>query len=132
MLTQTPGHRSRSRHLFVVLTDSVSLPGYTENSVLLVSISTARSGDLKFDPTCVLEAGVHRFITHRSYVLYARAQTHPMDDLLRAVAESEAELLGQMDPEILNRICQGVQASARTLERMERFYREAMNLHQAN
>ena len=75
---------------------------------------------------------MHSFITRRSYVLYARAQTHPMDELLQAVTESEAELLGQMDPEVLKRICQGVQASDRTLERMERFYREAMNLHQAN
>lgn len=51
---------------------------------LLVSISTVREGKF-YDPTRIIEPGLHPFITARSYVAYGKAEQRTTEHILLCV-----------------------------------------------
>ena len=124
----TPGHRSRrSSHLYVALTDPVSVSGYRDESVLLVSVSTERQ-DAKTDPACILNVGEHEAVTRRSYVPYRYALVKSMADIRTEEASGLITAVEPVAPHVLDRICAGLEASPNTRETVIAFYREAERL----
>ena len=124
----TPGHRSRrSSHLYVALTDPISVSGYPNESVLLVSISTDRQ-DAKTDPACILNAGEHEAVTRRSYIPYRYALVKSMADIRAEEASGLITFHEPVAPDVLDRICAGLEASPNTRETVIAFYREAERL----
>lgn len=124
----TSGHRSRrSNHLYIALTSPVSLPGYADESVLLVSVTTDRQNP-KTDDSCILDSGDHEAITRRSYVYYRYALVKGMADIRDEEADGVITLMEPVPPHILGRICAGLEASPRTPEEVKAFYREAERL----
>ena len=125
---QTPGHRSRrSNHLYVALTDIASLPGYPDGAVLLVSISTDRQG-ARTDASCILNAGDHGSIAHRSYVAYRYAVVRSAAGIRAEEAGGRLTAKEPLAPHVLDRICAGLEASPNTPEAIKAFYREAERL----
>ncbi len=124
----TPGHRSRrSYHLYVALTDPASVPGYPEEGVLLVSVSTDRN-NANTDPACILNAGDHGSITRRSYVPYQYAMVRSATGIHAEEASGRITLLESLAPDILDCICAGLESSPNTPEEIKAFYREAERL----
>ena len=101
-------------HLFVILCDSVTLPGYGQNPcVVLVNLSTIRAG-IPHDPTCVLQPGSHSFVVQDSYVVYSGMRIYRMVDLAAHVARSFFVPHDPVPAPILQRIRAGRLASPRT------------------
>ena len=125
---QTPGHRSRSSfHLYMALTDAVSLAGYPDDGVLLVNISTDRQ-DARTDTACILNRGDHASITHRSYVYYRYAMVRSAAVIRAEEARGRITPVAPLAPDILDRVCAGLEASPNTPEETKLFYREAERL----
>lgn len=101
-----PAHDRRRGHLFVILTSPSS-----DKKVLTVSISSAHD---RCDKTCMLNAGVHKFIRHDSFVLYALVQMYDADVLCNNHKEGICEYMGLIDHEIFERICDGLLDSEHT------------------
>lgn len=55
-------------HIFFLMTDPAK-----NDEILLLNVTTVRAG-VVHDPSCYLNVGDHDFITHQSYVSYARAR----------------------------------------------------------
>src|ERR1700733_13729600 len=104
-----PSHDPLRLHLFVVLTDPSSRPGF----VLIAPIcSVVAATD---DRTCIIGAGDHSSITHESFVDYSRCRCDvTAQDLERGVNKGvfvEREILQQA---VFNRIVAGLSTSPRT------------------
>ena len=125
---QTPGHRSRrSLHLYVALTDAVSLVGYPDDGVLLVSVSTDRQ-DPKTDTACILNPGDHEAITRPSYVYYRHATVRSTAVIRAEEASGRITPVEPLAPHILDRVCAGLESSRNTPEAIKAFYRGAEHL----
>ena len=75
----------RGHHLFVILNEPKTFPGYGPHPcVVLVNLSTIR-GDAPYDPTCVLKENSHRFVRNHSYVRYRSARVERVDHLSRGI-----------------------------------------------
>ena len=128
LLIPTPLPRNNSlRHLFVALTDPISVAGYPSPCVLLVNLSSIYEGR-DVDATCVLRPGDHSRITRPSYVVYELARINHSDALMEDVESERIELLEPVAPHVLDRICAGLEASPNTRETVIAFYREAERL----
>ena len=126
MLTPRPRNNSL-RHLFVALTDPVSVAGYPSPGVLLVNLSSIYERR-DVDSACVLQPGDHNRITRPSYVVYRLARIDRADALVENVESERIELLEPVAPHVLDRICAGLEASPNTRETVIAFYREAERL----
>lgn len=115
------------RHLFIVLTNPASVAGHSSPSVLLVNLSSIYEGR-DVDATCVLQPGDHGRITRPSYVVYRRARIDLADVLMEDVESERSEALQPLTPDILDRVCAGLEASPNTPEEVMAFYREAERL----
>lgn len=94
-----------AKHMFGILTDKCS-----EGQHLLVSVTTLVP-NAPYDPSCVMSAGEHRFITHDSYALYRMAQIQHAERLSKMV---DGWLYSEHDPlsdALLAKMINGVQAS---------------------
>lgn len=70
-------------HLFVITTDAC-----TQGKHILASMSRIKEGR-RYDPTCILEVGVHPFVRTRSFIAYNHARieganriTHLVDGMV--------------------------------------------------
>ena len=124
----TPRPRNNSlKHLFVALTEPVSVAGYPSPGVLLVNLSSIYEGR-DVDGACVLEPGDHSRITRPSYAVYRLARIDRVDALVEDIESGHIEVLEPVVPHVLDRICAGLEASPNTRETVIAFYREAERL----
>ena len=92
-------------HLHVILTDKCA-----DGFQLLGSIASIKRGQ-HHDPTCIIELEEHRFIKHRSYVVYRRFNTIAASHITKCV---DGWVYRKHDPatdEIYERICDGITIS---------------------
>jgi hypothetical protein len=104
------------KHLWVVLTDPCP-----QQSNLLVSICSLRP-DRFHDPACVIEAGEHPRISHKSWVEYRRSHIARAGALVNG---EKAWLYKQDAPvcdELFERITTGLLRSDHVPERVKRYY----------
>ena len=124
----TPRPRNNSlKHLFVALTDPVSVAGYPSPGVLLVNLSSIYEGR-DVDGACVLQPGDHSRITRPSYVVYEVARIDHADALVEDVESGRIEVLEPVAQYVIDRVCTGLEASPNTPEEVKLFYREAERL----
>lgn len=112
------------KHLFVLLTDP-HVDGAGKHCVLMVSLSTVRSG-VPHDATCILYAGDHPFVKHDSYVVYLKARLEEADKVLRGVKNGQLVPQDPMDGVVFARICKGLEDSRLTPPNLFTFYLKAM------
>ena len=108
-------------HLFVVLTNPYDDTGDGVQRVLLVSLSTVYD-DKYHDPACVLEAGDHRFVKNKSFVVYAKARIEEANKLTEGVRKSLLQPHERVSEAVLVKIRQGLESSEHTTPRVLKFY----------
>jgi len=124
LIPSGPAHDPDRKHLFIVLTDPAQVLDYSEKQSLLVGVSSI-SADLPHDPTCLLHAGDHEFIRHRSYVHYARALVQPSQSILNGVKKGVLVPKALLVSEIFARVCKGLVESRFTPPIVVSFYKAA-------
>lgn len=93
------------KHLFIVLTKECN-----GGEHLLVSISTVRPS-IFHDPTCLISAGEHPFVTVPSFVEYRMARTIDAAHICKCVDGWEFMKKEPATGALLKRICDGVLVS---------------------
>lgn len=91
-----------AKHLFAIVTDKCA-----DDQHLLVSFSTIKEGRFH-DPTCVVAAGSHKFITNNSYVNYRFARIERADHLTKCVDGWMFTPNEDITEDLLARIQQGI------------------------
>ena len=124
LIPSGPAHDPERKHLFIVLTDPAQLLDYSGKQSLLVGVATLQA-DLPHDPTCLLHAGDHEFIRHRSYVHYARALIEPSQSILNGVKKGVLVPKATLVDDIFARVCKGLAESRFTAKRTISFYEAA-------
>lgn len=101
----------KGMHLFVIVLDPTVLQGYgTSPQILLVSATTLRD-DIPHDPACILEAGEHPFIQHRSYIAYRYARIDSAAHVEQMVARHVWIPKEACSPQLIDKIISGMQRS---------------------
>lgn len=78
---------SQGSHLFVLLNDPKTFPGYgSREHVVLVNLSTVQA-HTPYDTTCVLQPGSHAFVKQTSFVYYRGVRIEPVDHLVKLVQQ---------------------------------------------
>ncbi len=124
LIPSGPARDPDRKHLFIVLTDPAQVLEYTEKHSLLVGVTSFQTG-LPHDPTCLLGAGDHEFIRHRSYVHYARALIQPSQGILNGVKKGVLVPKAMLVEEIFARVCRGLVESRSTPRKIVSFYEAA-------
>ncbi|MDR1613128.1 MAG: hypothetical protein LBT97_10170 [Planctomycetota bacterium] len=107
-----------AKHLFFVVLGPVVFPGYSRPPhFVLVNATTFHKGSWN-DPACVLDAGEHPFIRHKSYIAYRHARIDPQENVERFARQK----LDDCSPVLLARIASGLAVSRFT----PRFIKEAL------
>ncbi len=94
------------QHLNIIVSDPTQVP----EKLLIVTATTLREGKFH-DPSCVLNAGDHPFIIHKSYIAFQYAKTRPDKELDRLLASGSIILEEKISEEILRRIHIGAATS---------------------
>ncbi len=94
------------RHVWTIISD----PQFDRQHVLIVNLTTYGPYE---DHACVLEAGVHPFITGRTCVCYPRARMTQDEALEQLKAANRLQLLQPLGPELLRRLREGAMVSTR-------------------
>lgn len=104
-------------HLFVILT-----PRCDNHSHLLVPICSIVDG-IRFDQTCLLEAGCHEFLVRRSYVLYSKCDNVHHVRLVDLVEKQYYHVKDQLEQRFFDEVCDGVLTSPFTPRWARNYYR---------
>ena len=116
-----PAHDPDRKHLFILITDPVSIPESTEKHILMVSTSTVKTG-MPHDPTCLIYPGDHPFIKHDSFISYRTARIEEAQKLLKGVSSGLLIPQGTIEGGIVARICKGLTESRQTAPKILRFF----------
>lgn len=122
-----PRHDPDKLHLHILLTDPLENPLNSNMvSTLFVGISSVQP-NIPHDPTCLLHAGDHEFITHDSFIFYADARIVEVAKLVNGVSQGVFIAKPLMNATITDAICNGVLTSPHTPVKAQRFYRHYLN-----
>jgi hypothetical protein len=111
-----PDHDKRRGHLFVILTE----PG-PKGNVLVVPICSA---DKKFDATCIVGAGDHHFLKHKSYIAYHKLSTYSAAVLETQVQKKAIQYHGMLDEKVFALVCEGIENSREAAPKFKNYYKE--------
>jgi len=117
-------HDPDRKHLFIVLTDPAQVLDFDEKHSLLVGVYSINP-ELPHDPACVLHAGDHAFIRHKSFVHYAQARIEPSQSIVNGVKKGLLVPRAMLVEEIFARVCKGLVESRFTPPRILSFYEAA-------
>lgn len=116
LMPSGPEHDPDRMHLFIVLTDPV-----TGDKLVLIASLCSVCGGVPYDKTCVLEAGEHQFIRHKSYIDYSKLNIVEAGKLSKGVQTGVFMNKGPMSEDVVNRIIDGVFVSKRTPRESKEF-----------
>lgn len=97
-----PSGPSDLMHLFIVCSGPSDPPDFR----LIVSISSIKKGKFH-DPTCILEAGEHEFVTAPSFVAYRHAGQRTSGQIQRCIASGEFVPRADLGMKVLQRVMSG-------------------------
>ena len=105
--------KSADGHLWIVVSD----PGRNPNRVLLVSMT---SYDVSKEVACLIDAGEHPKVIHKTCISYKPARQTSLENLDRLRDSGYLKMQEPVSPELLQRIRRGVSYSRRIdLEHIE-------------
>lgn len=113
LIPSGPAHNPGLRHLHVVCTDPDA-----EGKQVVVSITTW-TNDL-CDATCIMEAFMHPYLRHKSYVFYRKARIETSDVLEEGLEQNIFEAKEPMNGQAFLRIRNGICASPHTPRKVKR------------
>lgn len=124
LIPSGPAHDPERKHLFVLMTDPVSVTHGESEKVLLVGVATLNR-KLPHDATCVLYPEDHPFIKRESYVNYRFARIEEAAMLTKGVGSGLLIPKETVAVEIFARVAKGLVESRHTTPRVLRFYQNA-------
>ena len=111
---------SEGDHLYIVLNDPRSFEGYGKNAcVVLVNLSSVREG-VPHDTTCVLEPGLHLFVSRRSFVFYRNARIEQEGHVLQLTQQGLFKPHDPVSAGVLRRVKSGLFDSPHTKREFKR------------
>lgn len=105
----------------IVLTDPAQVLDFGEKQNLLAGVVSIHP-ELPHDPACLLYAGDHAFIRHKSFVQYAQARVEPSQNILNGVKKGVLVPKAMLLENIFARVCRGLVESRFTPQRILSFY----------
>jgi hypothetical protein len=93
----------KTGHLFIILTNTCE-----RGLNLLVPVCTVTG---RFDRTCLLGVGDHKFIRHPSYVMYSKMDLYSAKHLTSQVRAGIFGYEGVLDERVFALVCAGVASS---------------------
>jgi hypothetical protein len=109
-------------HLHFIVFGPVVLDGYGPLAqVAMVNATTLREG-VPYDPACVVEAGEHAFIKHRSYLAYRHMRVDTSTHVEHMVRSGAWTARDPCSPDLLHRIAAGVCLSRLTPREYKRVF----------
>ena len=114
LIVSGPSHDPSRKHLHVICSD----PDH-ERNVLIVGICSVSSAP--HDDTCILQPHEHDFLSHDSYVLYARAQIVPEQGLNLAIENKSAIVHKAVNSQTFLRIKKGICRSPHASRKVKRY-----------
>jgi hypothetical protein len=117
-----PSGPDDKKHLHFIVVGPCVFPDYgCQPHVLLVSVTTLYNEDYH-DPACVLEAGEHPFVRHKSYIDYRKAMIQPVAHVEKMRDQGVWSEHGKCSPAVLEKIYNGIFVSPR----VKRFVQEIL------
>lgn len=110
-------------HLHFVCNDPVLYPPLAKECVLAVNISSV-DPNLPCDPTCLVEAGEHRFVKHQSYVYYRKADIYGANTIALRVADGTFKTHHDCSDDLFERILAGFGVSPEVRPKIKTFYQK--------
>lgn len=98
------------KHPYIVITDACDVEEYAAQSVLMVSVSSVKEGQL-YDPTCVLEPGCSSAITKLSAVQYGIWKFVPSTHVDDCIKNGVYIVASDLSPELTNKVSAGIYRS---------------------
>lgn len=98
----------QGKHLHVVLLGPVVIAGMGAKPHLVFASVTTLRADLPHDPTCIISAGEHPFVTRESYVFYRKLRVDDIEHVQARVAEHVWTEHAPCSDALLARILAGV------------------------
>jgi hypothetical protein len=112
-----PAHDPDRLHLHIVLTDPLNDASDGKSKVVLAGVCSVPS-EGPFDATCIVRAGEHAFISHKSYVYYAFATLYSVETLAKRCSEGTCQRQDPIDDPLLVRVLKGALNSPHTKQRI--------------
>ena len=113
----------QGKHLFVVALGPSLLNGYgPEPQVVLVNFSSVKEG-LRYDESCVVEAGEHPFINKKSFVSYRHARLYPAEQIKQRARSNEWQPHSPCSALLMKKILNGFRIS----RRLPRYFNEILD-----
>ena len=103
------------KHLFIICTDADGTGQH-----LLVNVTTWRNDFC--DPSCILEADTHEFITAKSYILYRKARIETAQTLLNGVQNGTFFPKECLEQEHFENVCKWIVLSPHTPRGIKQYY----------
>lgn len=107
------------KHMFVIL--ATAHYGRPHETHLLANFSSVKTG-IYHDPTCVVEAGAHPFLTRRSFVPYQHARIEMASDLAAGLRTSKYTQLTPVPSRLLTKIRNGILVSPHIARKHRKFF----------
>jgi hypothetical protein len=118
LIPSGPAGDKDRKHLHVALSDPFTDASDNESKILLVSVCSVVEG-VPHDATCLLQAGDHSFVDHKSYAYYALAILAPVRGLEECCARRKCRLMDPVSRGLLARLRQGALDSRQTKPRIK-------------
>lgn len=99
-------HDSLPRHLWIVISDTEQWP----DEVVIVNFTTSRNPSWD-DKSCIVQAGEHAYVNHRTYVNYRDAKIVSLPDLKRLKTKGLLIRNSDVSDALLDRIRKGAESS---------------------
>lgn len=109
-------------HLFFLILGPVVLADYGPSPQLAMASATTLRDGIPHDPACVLEAGEHPFVQHRSYVAYRYMRLDTSQHVEKMVSSAVWKTHETCSADLLRRIVAGVCQSRLTPREYKRIF----------
>lgn len=101
LIPSGPSHDPERLHLCIICSDPCS-----KKMISVVPISTYTND--KCDQTCIINTNDHKFVRHKSYVLYRNARIIGCNEVLRGINEGKFTTHDNMNAQTFLRISNGM------------------------
>lgn len=109
-------------HLHIVMNDPVYSHEHGWDGVLAVNISSVKPG-IYHDPSCIVQAGQHQFVSRDSWVVYREAAVMRCDRLEYKLASGEIRGHQTTTEELFANVRAGFDISRMVPQKIKRFIR---------
>ena len=105
------------KHLRIVISNADII-----NEYLVVIVTTWYENAKGQDSTCILEAGCHNFIKHKSWIDFSRARAMSYEEIFNGIRKGVLISKENMSPEIVAKIQEAAKKTDFLPTNLERFF----------